>query len=138
MSDNTPSQTPSPKVSLLAHAVAHGEDPHAAVSRLQIPPDEAVDLLKSSDFQSLVQSYLPTPDEIRARFMQRAGSATKALEELVAGAEDESVRYRAAKDLLDRAGFTPVRRVATLSFKLPQTQRDHVESIIQELSDDEL
>lgn len=118
---------------LLAHAVARGESPYAAVARLGIAPEAATEWLQDPEFHQLVEQHLPSHDEIRQRFMAHAGKAAAAMESLVTAAEDEGVKYRAAKDILDRAGFTPVRRVATVSFSVPSSRIEHTQDTLREL-----
>lgn len=140
MTDNPNDHTPSRQAAsydLLAHAVARGEDPHAAVARLKIAPETAMEWLNSPDFHAAVERHLPSQDEIRQKFMAQAGKASAAIAHLASAAEDEGVRYRAAKDLLDRAGFTPVRRVATVSYSIPQDKAAHTQDTLNELLGEE-
>lgn len=49
-----------------------------------------------------------TADDIRERLLQASASAFQTLLELLENAETDTVRLRAAQDILDRAGFKPV------------------------------
>lgn len=49
-----------------------------------------------------------TAGEIRERLLQASASAFQTLLELLENAETDTVRLRAAQDILDRAGFKPV------------------------------
>ena len=64
----------------------------------------------------------------------------KVLMDLATSARSEKVRFDAAKDLLDRAGFKPVERILSLTQDTPDLSpeqlRDRATQLLQDIFDD--
>lgn len=125
---------PFPKeAELLAQMLSRGLRLLEACQHLQIEPAQAQTWLIRPDFDSLLQKHVPEEKEIRDKFDRLAAPAVATLKRLM---EDEntkpSTRAAIAKDLLDRAGYSPIKKIAVVSFKADQTKADMLRSTARE------
>lgn len=124
-----------PEASKLAACLAQGLSLPAAVTLLQLDPLQASSWVSSSEFARLLSSLSPDERTVRELFRAQAASSVEVIRELRDSAVDPKVRLAAAKDLLDRAGHTPIRKVATVTFTVPRERRDLVDATVLELED---
>lgn len=101
---------------------------------LDLELDTAMQWVEHPDFEQLIKAYLPTETEIRDRFQSLTAPAIKTLSALMQDNEtDAGTRASIAKDILDRAGYTPVKRVSVLTFKPSDAKQRLVRDISEEL-----
>ena len=123
--------------SLFFSALASGRTFPEAVASSRIPLEEARSLLASPDFTSRLSSCLPSDFEIRTQFARLAHPAALAVESILTSTTaSERLKLQAARDLLDRAGFTPVRKVQVASVRLNARQHQTVSTTATELLED--
>ncbi len=120
----------------LAALVATGESVAAGVAALGLSPDAAIAILKEPGFADLVRAARGSDEaaraEIRSRFVAQASRASSVVAELMDEVDRPEVRLAAAKDILDRAGLTPVKRIESVRFVFdPVKQRQIRETILE-------
>lgn len=110
----------------LASALARGCTLAEAIQAHALVAAECQEWLAKPEFAALVDSYVPSPEEIRHHFEKLAAPALKTLSDIMADQNARpGTRASIAKDLLDRAGFTAVKRVAVMTFS-PSASRHQV------------
>lgn len=120
----------------LAKRMAAGESARRAAMDLELDL-EAVQLwMEHPDFDLLLKSYLPSEAQIRDKFQSLTAPAIATLESLMRDTGTEaSTRKAIAQDILDRAGYTPVKRVSILTFKPSDARERLVRDIGEELKE---
>ena len=103
----------------LAYQVARGKSVLDACMDLDIDPTVAVDWVNDLRWAELVREYVPGEVEVRDKFSAMAAGAQKLLDDILTGDEpaDPRTRVNVAQDILDRAGYTPVKRITTITYK---------------------
>ena len=99
----------------LAAGVASGLKLADAAAAAKIDMLEAAEEAAKPGFIRLVQEFLPSDGAVRQAFMAEAARSLEVLRELRDDCTDPKVRLAAVKEFLTQAGFTPVRKVATIS-----------------------
>jgi len=132
----------SPTAHSLAELLAHGIPLLEACQQMGIEPAQAQPYVIQKDFAKLLQQYAPPEKEIRAKFDAMAAPALQTLQTLMTSDQTAAkTRASIAKDLLDRAGYAPVKKVAVVSFQVPQEKRglmaDTAAEVFAELREDE-
>lgn len=117
----------------LAVALASGERLVDATQRLNLDLTVAAGWVQQPWFLELVAQALPPEESIRQRFVSEASQSVRVLQELRDLSPDPKIRLAAAKDLLDRAGFTPIRKVATVNFSLRTERKELLDATASEL-----
>lgn len=123
------------KVNGLAALVARGVRLHDAAARMGLLPDQAAEIALAADFQERVRQFLPSDADIRQQFMGEASRSLEVLRELRDHSTDGKVRLAAVKDLLDRAGFTPVRRIQTMAYTIDPERHKLLQATAKETLD---
>ena len=125
--------TPDPKARLAA-LVAHGTPLMQAAEAAGVPADTAALWAQSADFEALVAQSLPSDASVRQMFLSEAARNVQALRDFRDDpGVDAKVRLRAVQDMLDRAGYTPVRRVAVATFRLDPAKKEFLDRVVDEL-----
>lgn len=122
-----------PDTQRLAIALANGERLVDAAQRLNLDLTVAAQWVQQPWFLELVAQALPPEESIRQRFVSEASQSVRVLQELRDLSPDPKIRLAAAKDLLDRAGFTPIRKVATVNFSLRTERKELLDATASEL-----
>lgn len=76
---------------------------------------------------------LPTTDEVRNLFYKEAARSARVLAEIRDKAAKDRDRLDAAKEILRQAGFTPIQRIATVTFRIPLDREKQMAETAKEL-----
>lgn len=105
----------------------------AAGEELGLSDEEVRQVIASPEFEGVLVKALPRDQDIRDRFMELAAPSVGVLQELLQDQETSSdLKFKVAKDLLDRAGFTPARKVMVLSHKLSKEDAEWMQKVAGE------
>jgi hypothetical protein len=118
----------------LAQLIAIGTPPKEAATELGLTPAAVAELMHRPDFTDLVRDSLPTPDEVRLRFESQVAASIDTLSYLRDSGKSE-VRLAAAKELLAQAGYTPVRKIQSVSFTVSGDKKEHLTATLREILD---
>jgi len=100
---------------------------------LNVSAEEALGWVSQPHFESLIKEHLPSTDEIRNIFYLEAAKSARAIAEIRdKGAKDRD-RLDAAKELLRQAGFTPIQRIASVSFSLSPKAAGNIEKAAKDM-----
>jgi len=122
---------------LLASRLSQGWTLPDAGASAGVTVDEARTLLGQSAFVSRLRASLPPDEDIRTHFSRLAPQAISTLESTLNSLDaSQRLKVQAARDLLDRAGYTPVRKVQVMSVRLNPRQHETVTTTATELLED--
>ena len=121
----------------LAAAVAQGVPLAQAAESVGVPIETAARWTQAADFEALVSKSLPSDGSVRQMFLAEAARIAQALRDFRDDPGlDAKVRLRAVQDMLDRAGYTAVRRVAVVTFRLDPAKKEFLDRVVDELQGD--
>lgn len=119
---------------VLAKLLAHGASITDAIATSGLSPSEALRFMDAPEFQDEIESFIPSHDDIQQRFTVEAARNLEVIKELRDTAANDTLRFNAAKDLLDRGGFTPARRVTVIGYRLDQNRIETIDTTKEELA----
>lgn len=103
----------------LAETLVLGGSMEAAGEELGLSDEEVRQVIASPEFEGVLVKALPEEQNIRERFVELASPSLDVLQGIISDKDAAAeLRFKAAKDLLDRAGYTAARKVMVLSHKL--------------------
>jgi hypothetical protein len=118
----------------LAERIACGEDLDSVISSLAIPRTKALELVAGGEFIALLDSKIPSITFVKTELEREARASIKKIARLRDSAVSEKVQLAAAKDLADRAGLTPVRKVLQVSYTIQNPKAALAKKTIQEVT----
>jgi len=118
----------------LAKRLALGEDTPTCAKALDLTYEQLKELLSDPELPHLVASFIPPEPDLRQRFLNETARNIEVLKELRDRGDDDRVRLKAVTELLDRAGFTPIRRIQELRVTLAADRKDLLTKTLKELN----
>lgn len=116
----------------LAEVVVSGGDVEKRGEELGLTQEEVGRVVGDPGFQAEVVKVLPHDETIRDRFMELAAPSVTVLQDLLKNSQNEEMKFKVAKDLLDRAGFTAARKVMVISHKLSKEDTEWMKGVAGE------
>lgn len=117
---------------LLAKQLAEGQKLSEAIAAIGLDPGVASRLIRRPDFQEMVKAALPTVEDLRAGLMAVGGKAKATVTALMDCPKPE-VQLRAATEVLDRIGLTPIRKTVSTSLVLEEERARLILDVLAEV-----
>ena len=125
---STPLRTLSPRHKEIARLLVQGRTAKEISARVGISAERIYQIKSEAIFQAYLRKVEAGAEEntidVRKAIQEAAPRALEVLETLMETANADSVKYRAASDLLDRAGFGAIEKKATLDLNKLLTEED--------------
>lgn len=130
--------TQHPKTQEVARLIYSGSTIREVQERLSLTTDEIRDILDSEAFSQALKDLTtpPSDTDVREMFEELSKPAVEIFKKAIMGEEVDSKQLRAATNILDRAGYTPVRKVATITLNLSPSKSRKTREIAAELLDE--
>jgi hypothetical protein len=119
----------------VASLVAAGFKMEVVLSKLGVEPEQIAGIVGAADFRDRVRAHRPPPvshQEVQRMFIEEAAPSVDTLRYERDNAPDSKDRRAAAKALIDYAGHTPIRRVATVHVHLSPMRKKLIEQTVAE------
>ena len=117
----------------LVTLLAQGSTLLDAKDLLKLDPETVSRIVSRPDFSDLIRSRIGSVEDVRTVFLANSMNAARVVVDVMKNSPDPKERSLAARDILDRAGVVPTKRIAVAVFNIDDEKRRVVAETLREL-----